>query len=331
MKKNQFHLILPVVFLFLTVVFIIGCKKDTSTLAIIETKAPGYITQTTGQSGGVILSDGQSDITARGVCWKVNQDPTISDSKTVDGSGSGSFSSQITGLSPNTLYYIRAYATNSKGTAYGETMLLKTAYGTMTDFDGNVYHTVMIGTQEWMAENLKVTHYSNGDPIPYVTDNDQWIVLSTGAYSWYENDYESYGQYYGALYNWFALTDSRRLCPAGWHLPSLSEWQTMFTYLGGNYFAGGKLKSTRTNLSQHPYWTGANIGATNETGFSAFPGGFRSYFGGGYSGLEASGYWWTSDFLGDNLQSINLSCNGPEIIYELHNPKSGVSVRCVRD
>ena len=114
------------------------------------------------------------------------------------------------------------------------------AQTTVTDIDGNVYRTVKIGTQVWMAEKLKTTRYRNGDPIPNVTDNPQWISLKTGALCWYKND-EANKATYGSLYNWFAVADSRNIAPVGWHVPSDEEWTTLTTCLGGEFFAGGKL------------------------------------------------------------------------------------------
>lgn len=165
-----------------------GCGEDETTAP--DSKAPtvttadvGSITQTMAQCGGTVTSDGGAAVTARGVCWSTDPSPSVDDSITVDGTGKGDFTSSITGLSPATPYYARAYATNSVGTGYGSDVPFTTAihYGDVTDIDGNFYLTVFIGTQEWMAENLKVTHYRNGEEIPYVTDNAAWTALSSGA------------------------------------------------------------------------------------------------------------------------------------------------------
>ncbi|HPG38813.1 MAG TPA: chitobiase/beta-hexosaminidase C-terminal domain-containing protein [bacterium] len=141
--------------------------------------------------------------------------------------------------------------------------------GTVIDIDGNTYQTVKIGDQWWMAENLRVTHYRNGDPIPNITDNTEWKYFSTGAYCYYDNNNIN-AAVYGALYNWHVVNDNRNLAPAGWHVPSDAEWQALINYLGGDAVAGGKMKEVGTT-----HWLSPNKGATNESGFTARPGGWR--------------------------------------------------------
>ena len=136
---------------------------------------------------------------------------------------------------------------------------------TATDIDGNVYHTVTIGTQIWMVENLKTTRYNDGSPIPFVTDSSSWSNLTTPGYCWYNNDTTNKNTY-GALYNWFAV-NTGKLAPTGWHVPTDDEWTTLTTYLGGESIAGGKLKETGTT-----HWRTPNAGATNEIGFTASSG-----------------------------------------------------------
>lgn len=192
------------------------------------------ITDSSAVCGGTITSDGGATVTARGVCWGATQTPTISDNKTTDGDGAGTFTSEITGLTPETKYYVRAYATNSGGTGYGSTIsftTLEDITGTVTDIDGNVYQTVKIGNQWWMAENLKVSHYQNSDAIPNVTNNSDWGNLSTGAYCAYNNDNVNISTY-GLLYNWYAVADSRELAPTGWHVPTDEEWKQLEMSLG---------------------------------------------------------------------------------------------------
>ncbi|MEW5925574.1 MAG: FISUMP domain-containing protein, partial [Candidatus Zixiibacteriota bacterium] len=148
--------------------------------------------------------------------------------------------------------------------------------GTATDIDGNVYHTIKIGSQWWMVENLRVTHYKNGDPIPNVTDNAEWGGLTTGAYCDYSNN-ACYADAFGRLYNWHAVSDERDIAPDGWHVPSDAEWQILIDYLGGSAVAGGKMKEAGFG-----HWTAPNTGATNECGFTGLPAGSRDddgYFG----------------------------------------------------
>ncbi|MBN1108547.1 MAG: fibrobacter succinogenes major paralogous domain-containing protein, partial [Bacteroidales bacterium] len=158
----------------------------------------------------------------------------------------------------------------------------------VTDADGNVYRTVVIGTQEWMGENLRTTKYNDGTVIPLVADSVTWSTLATPAFCYYSNNIEYAGQGYGALYNWYAL-NTGKLCPSGWHIPSNSDWSVLTDYLGGESVAGGKLKETDTT-----HWVSPNTGATDEVRFTGLPGGAR----GGtsvFDNLGRYGYWWTAD------------------------------------
>jgi len=248
-------------------------------LPVITTTVVDNITPNSATSGGNITSDGGAPVTARGVCWSTNQNPTIADNTTNDGSGTGSFTSGITGLSPGQTYYVRAYATNSAGTGYGDEKSFTTLFcpSTVTGNDGNVYQVVRIGNQCWMAENLRTTRYANGDAIPQVTGNSTWSSLSTGAWCWYDND-NQYENPYGKLYNWHAVADSRNICPAGWHVPTDAEWDALANFLGGSNVAGGKMKATGT-----AHWNSPNTDATNSSGFTGLPGGYRYYYGYFYS------------------------------------------------
>jgi uncharacterized protein (TIGR02145 family) len=195
-----------------------------------------------------------------------------------------------------------------------------------TDNDNNNYTVVQVDTQTWMAENLKVTHYRNGEEIPNVTSGGDWYDLTTGALCWYNNDEASYKILYGALYNWYALTDSRNLCPTDWHSPTDAEWTTLSTYLGGQYAAGGKMKETGTT-----HWNAPNFGATNSSGFTALPGGFRSSTG-GFTSLGNSIIFWSSTEYGSgNAWSYHLGYDNGFAIRLYDNDQSGYSVRCVKD
>jgi uncharacterized protein (TIGR02145 family) len=298
-----------------------------NTIPVLTTASVSAITQTTAQCGGNITSDGGATVTVRGVCWSTNPTPTIANSKTTNGTGTGSFISSITDLSPSTPYYVRAYATNSVGTGYGNTQSFTTAgsSGTVTDIDGNVYQTVTIGTQVWMAENLKVTHYRNGEAIPNVTDNTTWYNLTTGAYCEYNNDLNNVATY-GRLYNWHAVGDSRNIAPTGWHVPTDAEWQTLVDYLGGSSVAGGKMKEAGTT-----HWLSPNTGATNESGFSGLPGGGRSSNGPyDYVGYYAC-FWSSTEGSSSGAWCRYLYC-GNSVVTRLNDDKHlGFSVRCVKD
>ncbi|MEI6752521.1 MAG: fibrobacter succinogenes major paralogous domain-containing protein [Paludibacter sp.] len=195
-------------------------------------------------------------------------------------------------------------------------------YGSMTDIDGNVYKTIKIGTQIWMAENLKTTKYKDGTSILLVTDNTAWGDPSTPAYCWYNNDASTYKATYGALYNWSAVSTGK-LAPTGWHVPTNAEWTTLTMYLNGD--DGGKLKETGT-LN----WTSPNTGATNETGFSALPGGSRVWTG-TFNGLGTDGNWWSSS-INQGYVGLWYMTNDDSKVGTLgYKGRSGHSVRCVKD
>jgi len=191
---------------------------------------------------------------------------------------------------------------------------------TVTDIDGNVYKIVKIGDQWWMAENLKVTHYRNGDPLPKITDNTEWENLRSGAYCSYGNKDENIGTY-GLLYNWYAVNDARSIAPEGWHIPSEAEWQTLINYLGGNEVAGGKMKLQGTS-----FWKRPNTGATNESGFSALPGGFRDRRG-EFLDIKVSAKFWINDF----EYTVDLYYNGNNVGGMVRFKGDGASIRCVKD
>ena len=197
---------------------------------------------------------------------------------------------------------------------------------TVTDIDGNVYHTVTIGTQVWMVENLKTTHYKNGTAIPNVTDNGAWAALATGAYCDYGN-MPSNSTTYGRLYNWYAVNTSMSLlCPAGWHVPSDAEWTTLINYLGGEAIAGGILKEIGLT-----HWISPNTSATNETGFTALPGGSRDYDG-TFGQLGSYAHWW-SYTVSDISKAWNryLIYNNSAAYRVDYYKHSGFSVRCIKD
>jgi uncharacterized protein (TIGR02145 family) len=196
---------------------------------------------------------------------------------------------------------------------------------TLTDIDGNVYHTVTIGTQVWMVENLKTTKYNDGTPIPQVTNDTAWGNLITPGYCWYYNDGVTYKNLYGALYNWYAV-NTGKLAPTGWHVPTDAEWTTLITYLGGDSVAGGKMKET-TSL-----WMTPNTGATNSSGFSALPGGYRYYFNGTFFLYFYCGNWWSSSEYYDNFAWYRtMDCNTANATQGSDSKANGFSVRCVKN
>jgi len=196
----------------------------------------------------------------------------------------------------------------------------------VTDSDGNVYAVVQIGSQCWMASNLRTTTYANGDLVPNVTDAAQWVGLTTGAWVHYNND-SQYENPYGKLYNWYAVADPRNVCPTGWHVPSDAEWTVLSVYLGGESVAGGKMKSTGTQ-----YWGSPNEGATNESGFSGLPGGNRNWNAGGFGGLVLSGNWRSDTEAGfGEAWTYGLSIDDGILFRGDPSKNYGFSVRCLRD
>jgi uncharacterized protein (TIGR02145 family) len=197
---------------------------------------------------------------------------------------------------------------------------------TVIDIDSNVYHTVTIGKQVWMVENLKTTRYRNGDPIHIITMAPEWDNLTFGACCDYANT-PGNSKIYGKLYNWYAVNDSRKIAPVGWHVPTTAEWNTLVNYLGGEKVACGKLKETGTN-----HWYSPNTGATNESGFTALPGGSR-FYSGQFLQMGAIGFWWSSTKSSSGYAYfINLSFDEGSLgYYKYLRLNGGLSVRCVKD
>ena len=208
-------------------------------------------------------------------------------------------------------------------------------YGNLTDQEGNLYKTIVIGTQEWMAENLNTSVYQNGDTIVNVIEGSEWNTLTTGAWCFYNND-SQYDCPYGKLYNWHAVNDSRNVCPAGWHVPSDDEWNILVGYIDPAYnpsisgeqspFVGKELKSLGMS-----YWMGLNIASTNDRGFSALPGAYRS-FSGLFNDIESTGIWWSSTPVDSTDAWYRLlSHTSDGIQRDDGESRNGLAVRCVRD
>jgi uncharacterized protein (TIGR02145 family) len=195
---------------------------------------------------------------------------------------------------------------------------------TVSDIDGNIYNTVLIGTQCWTKENLKVSKYNDGTTIPNQTANTNWGTLLTGALTVYIGA-ASYLATYGYLYNWYAAKDTREICPTGWHVPTNTEWETLNTYLGGKTIAGGKMKSTSS------LWTSPNIGAVNTSGFSALPGGTRHTNGSFYNIGVYALFWSATEYDGNGAWSNHVKNSVDDVFRGSGDKTSGFSVRCLRD
>jgi len=341
MKKHTYLILI------LALLFVVpACKKsssddpsptptptpvDNSTVPILTTSNASSVNQTTSVNGGSISSDGGATVTARGICWSsTNTNPTITDSKSSNGSGTGSFSYTIKGLTPSSSVYVRAYATNKKGTAYGNAISFTTLpYGSATDIDGNVYRTINIGTQTWMVENLKTTKFNDGTSIPNVTSDASWSALTTPGYCFMSNDAATYKATYGALYNWYTV-NTGKLAPAGWHVPTDADWMKILGYCGGFDYAGNILKEAGTT-----HWVSDGYyiyNVTNETGFTGLPAGYRQSSDGQFFNLGRNGMMWELEAY-SSTQSSGWHLNYlAECLQTLISPKgSGFSVRCVKN
>lgn len=259
-----------------------------------------------------------------------------------EGSGIGPFQCAMSDLSVQTTYYIRSYATNSLGlTGYGNQVTLNTPApcpATVTDIDGNVYPVVQIGGQCWMADNLRVTRYSDGASIAY-TNPSSWISFTSGIWTNYQTN-SVYDVQYGKLYNWFAVADSRGVCPEGWHVPSDTDWQLLEVNLGmpsaglnqtgwrgSAQNVGGKMKSTQL-------WNAPNIGATNESGVTMVPSGTFYSTNNGFYGLGDNGSWWSSteaDVDRAWVRELDYSSEGVGRSSDNGVKTFGHCLRCLRD
>jgi uncharacterized protein (TIGR02145 family) len=319
--------------LLVSLILVTGCKKKNTepaaTAPIPDVSTGNYtnVLLNTIDFTGTVTADHGYIVTKRGFCWSsANQNPTIQNDTMISPVNlSNSFSGEVKHLKGQTTYYIRAYATNINGTGYGSAVGVITIDTTITDVENNHYRIVQIGTQVWMAENLKTTKFNDGTSIPLVTDNSAWNNLSTPGYCWYDNDAATYKNTYGALYNWYTV-NTGTLAPAGWHVPTDAEWTILTDFLGGETVAGGKLKEAGTT-----HWQSPNTGATNETGFTALPGGYRGYFGAFYN-VGNYGVWWSSTEDGTSYvwdRSMDYIDGG--VSRTKSSKEIGFSVRCLRD
>lgn len=301
----------------------------------VTTTAITNITQITAVGGGNVTDDGGSTVTARGICWSTSPNPTLNDPHSSNGTGTGSFSSNLEGLSPITSYHVRAFATNEEGTSYGEEVTFTTidyengesCPGTPTvTYEGQTYNTVYINGQCWFKENLNV-----GTMITVDKNQENNGQIEKYCY-WNEPDN---CQAYGGLYQWNETMQystspgARGICPAGWHIPTDTEWTTLTTFLGGDAIAGGKMKETGTL-----HWYGPNTGATNESGFTALPGGIGGF--GDFWLLTERGLFWSSTEKDTERAWLRILFNNNSSVSrdneDFEEQKVlGYSARCVKD
>ena len=316
-----------------------------STLPTLVTTNISNVTSNSAVSGGNVVSDGGSPVSARGIVWSNIPNPTVSLSTiTKNGNGLGIFSSTLNGLVSKSTYYARAYATNSVGTGYWNEISFTTSditnvmgipcAGTPTvkDIDGNSYNTVQIGTQCWTKENLRVSKYKDGSIIPLdesggTSGNSSvqtWSNRTTGARTVFGHNPANLASL-GYLYNWYAISETKGLCPIAWHVPSDAEWTTLTTFLGGESVSGGKMKSISTT-----YWNLSNVAPTNESGFSTLPGGYRVNDG-SFNNINLNAFFWSATELDKNDAWHRYLNYNDNVFVNYFNKSFGASVRCIKD
>ena len=334
-----------------------GVSDSIAVNPIVSTKAISYVSPTSAYCGGMVSASGGTNVTTRGICWSTTPNPTMSDNHISDSSGLGGFTYNITGLSANTTYYVRAYATNCTGTSYGEqrsfTTLTPFACGTdsITDYDGNIYHTLQFGQQCWLKENLRTSHYADGTPILAGT-----VLSDTTPYRYVSSSDSSYVPSYGYHYNWIATVrepipmgvnpgDVQGVCPTGWHVPNVEEWIQLKHYvMSQSQYTG----TTAMALASSEGWVsssfsgtpGYNPSANNSTGFTAMPAGSISIDPNdnevSISDMGGNAFFWTNTLYGhfnDHAKyfRIHYQITYAFIYYnDFVDIKKGFSVRCLR-
>ncbi|HLN73932.1 MAG TPA: FISUMP domain-containing protein [Prolixibacteraceae bacterium] len=325
------------------ITFASGCKKDENHPLIITEEAFN-IGSVTAISGGTIEWEDALAITGRGICWNTEVNPTIEDHKTSNGKGTGNFTNTLTGLLPNTSYFIRSYVIKNGRVLYGNLVSFKTN-DLITDIDGNTYNTITIGNQEWMAENLRTTRFANGDPIATTTPATLPIMYYTDpVYQWAYDGLEKNATKYGRLYTWYAVMDRRRLCPDGWHIPSDAEWTELENYLISNrynYDGTNSRNKVALALASTKGWSycessgspGNNSYADNrdKTGFTALPAGYRNHEGKFIDLGNSSCFWSSSEAFTYNAYYRYIRSTNKEFVRSSYYEFCAVSVRCIKD
>lgn len=292
-SKNRYYQI-SMVLVLLTLTN--GCKKEVPELKqdhipIVTTDVTDISTTSVNCVVNIISCESWSNPSnfqgRHGICWSnINTEPTLYGNSDGSISEECSFSIMLEYLTPGTTYYVRAFAENMIGVGYGNVVEFSTSgsmvgniqfnpdliYGSVTDNSGNTYKTIKAGSQTWMAENLKTSEYNDGTDIPHVSDQTEWVNLTTPGYCWYLNDESKYKDTFGALYNWYTVKTGK-LCPSGWHVPDNEEWESLSLYLGETSVAGNQLRETGIT-----HWVTTNMEITNSSGFTALPGGSRNGF-----------------------------------------------------
>jgi len=312
-----------------------GDQVEFTTLAVgepdLSTGTVSSITDVSATVGGNVTADNGGAITERGLCWSTAENPTVDDEfvEAALGDGTGEFTANITELVMGTTYYARAYAVNSAGTSYGDAVTFNTL---LRDADDNLYEVVRIGSALWMAENLATTTFNNDTPIPTAATGVAWAALSGPGYCWYEDNEALNKPLYGALYNWFAASNST-LCPAGWRVPTDVEYRNLEMALGMSQtdaeLRGWRGDDEGTQMKSTTLWITGN--GTNSSGFNAFPGGYRYYENGNFMHVEDIAYFWTmTEDTGDRGMMRQLAADQAGVQRQNAPKTAGKSVRCIK-
>jgi uncharacterized protein (TIGR02145 family) len=275
---------------------------------------------------GSITTNQPLSIKSVGICLDTKPHPTLNEPFRTSNSDSGRFILKIEELLPGTVYFVMAFAETLNDTVFGEEKAFYThKTNSVPDVEGNYYNTVQIGKQVWLAEDLKTSRFNDGTLIPLVAESEQWGKMSTPAYCWYGNDSAKYSFPRGKLYNWYAV-NTGKICPAGWHVPSDPEWTALSSFLGGDTIAGGKLKTQGT-----VFWREPNAGATNVSGFSAFPGGYRNSSG-RFLYVTIFDDWWSStEVLPEAATHWYVYHAQAALYHQIDLRMFGHSVRCIKN
>lgn len=307
---------------FLILAGVSACKKDKPTLPVPEITTNPVLGTVSNDvtSGGTIISDGGSAVIQSGVVWSsTTEAPTLQNNqgKSTDGTLSGSYTSSFSNLNPNTTYYVRAYASSKNGTGYGSLVCF------VVDIDYNIYRTVKIGSQIWLSENLRTTKLNDNTPILLVELASTWSNSNlTDPMMCYYSNFSGNKNGFGGLYNWYVV-NTGKLAPKGWHVATQMEYNSLFGLYGG--FASAAIKLKESGID---YWNVPN--GTNESGFTALPGGQRNGNDGSFAGIyQSASYMFSSNDVGvyriteTDIQSLTPAAG---LLKQF-----GASIRCVRD
>jgi uncharacterized protein (TIGR02145 family) len=344
--------ILSIWFIFLTVLSY-SCKKEDAIPSIL-THPVSIIARTSAWLKGTILPGSADSVIEDGFCWSTETLPTLSDQHRITNhrDSNNDLVLYIHGLLSGTTYYVRTYAKTMNGTFYGNMVSFTTkpptgsinfnallTYGTVSDIDGNIYKTIQIEQQVWMAENLKTTRFNDGSSIPLVEDENSWDILQTPGYCWFENNEAVFRNIYGAYYNWYTV-NTGLLCPTGWHIPNEEDWKVLKISLGmteeqADQILGvaGTTEGDKIREKGVLNWVEESREANNESGFTALPGGCRSVGSADFlwEGTDAS--WWSATSAGISVAwSHGVGYNDSGIWRsDMYVKEYGQNIRCVKD